>query len=138
MKESQDGGKKRLERTIRLAESELEKLEKERKKNKQMLVDICGVLSEMRELSVMYGEVVTVALSQEARIKTLEEIADYADMVRSKVLPMRPKDSGIEVTLNENLTKLQSLCTKIERLSDDINGITTEVENDATYDDGRN
>ncbi len=112
VKESQDGGKKRLERTIRLAESELEKLEKERKKNKQMLVDICGVLSEMRELSVMYGEVVTVALSQEARIKTLEEIADYADMVRSKVLPMRPKDSGIEVTLNENLTKLQSLCNK--------------------------
>lgn len=138
MKRNQEEDKKKeLDRLIQIAKSELAKNEKEKKKIRQGMIDMCNLLNEFRELSIIYGEVVTVALSQEARITALEQTTDYIDMVRGKVFPMHPKQNGVDERLNHNLSRMGEMLTRLESLSQSMDTIERGVNEDATDDDGR-
>lgn len=133
----EEDNKKELDRLVRVAKSEMAKIEKERKKTRQGMIDMCNLLNEFRELSVIYGEVVSVALSQEARIAALEETTDYIDMVRGKVFPMHPKQNGVDERLNYNLLRMGEMLSRLESLSKTMDMIEEEVMEDATDDNGR-
>jgi len=127
---------KRIDSFLKTANSKMAALEKERKRFKNVSIQIFTLLEELRELSVLYAEAVSLVMAHEARLVRIEETHGYLDLVRSKVFPMNEKTNGVDHKLRVNLESMDKIRERIEKVASEIDALQTEVKQDATDSDG--